>query len=302
MVLLSHRASGPGESIWADPWADEATSASTAAAAQQHYTTSRTDTCPPPAGWVIHFDPATGYPYYLHEATNESVWADSDGYFPTTGVPDVSGSASHQQGAYNANNGDGAAGGYGGGAAAYGGGWYHGVVGGEADRPPPTAPPVEPAQDQHGGDRGNGMYRDGQQGVMPSSKFFGPLHPEVFPSSSGGSPMACAPPAMESGGTRSSCTPRQQSAPPSVNDDGSVAGHHGCVHQQDSPGRYGAATGSVTGSAVPRSPNGQHSHAYEVSNAAAVANTKQTYRIGFDVVTVEDVLEERYEYTQGCFW
>ena len=96
----------------------------------------------------MHFDSNTGYAYYLHEATNNSVWANNDGSFPADGVPDVTGSSEGHHDLYNA-NGEGA------------GGfqqWDFGVFGG-GDRPPPTAPPLfsaslELAQGQNGGEEG----------------------------------------------------------------------------------------------------------------------------------------------------
>lgn len=45
------------------------------------------------------------------------------------------------------------------------------------------------------------------QGVMSTNNFFAAQHLEIYPSCSGGSPMASAPPAAESGGRRSSCSP-----------------------------------------------------------------------------------------------
>lgn len=45
------------------------------------------------------------------------------------------------------------------------------------------------------------------QGVMSTNDFFAAQQLEIHPSSSGGSPMASAPPATESGGLRSSCSP-----------------------------------------------------------------------------------------------
>lgn len=45
------------------------------------------------------------------------------------------------------------------------------------------------------------------QGVMSTNNFFAAQQLEIYPSCSGGSPMASAPPAAESGGRRSSCSP-----------------------------------------------------------------------------------------------
>ena len=70
----------------------------------------------------------------------------------------------------------------------------------------------------------------------------------------------------------------------------SPSGAHNRAH---SP--HGAASAAAAaGSAVSRSPDVHH-HGYGVSNTAAgAANSKQAFRLGFGVATVEDVLDERY--------
>lgn len=36
-----------------------------------------------PPGWSLHTDPASGHPYFLNDHSYESVWAESDGSFPS---------------------------------------------------------------------------------------------------------------------------------------------------------------------------------------------------------------------------
>lgn len=50
------------------------------------------------------------------------------------------------------------------------------------------------------------------QGVMATNAFFAARELEIRPTSSGGSPMASAPPAAESGGRRSFCSPSPATA------------------------------------------------------------------------------------------
>lgn len=35
-----------------------------------------------PDGWYFHYDPITGHPYYVHDTTHVSAWAEYDGSFP----------------------------------------------------------------------------------------------------------------------------------------------------------------------------------------------------------------------------
>ncbi|CAN0347016.1 unnamed protein product, partial [Ectocarpus fasciculatus] len=187
----------------------------------------------PPDGWSLHEDPTTSHAYYLHEATHESVWAESDGSFPR-----VNNNAAAEHG-----------GGGGGGEEDDGGGddacadWDAGInlgAGAAGGRPVPTAPPplsytlelaehgaqilnegkkTYPASESADGDEDKSMLLC-TQGVMSTNNFFAAQQLEILPSSSGGSPMASAPPAAESGGRRSSTSPlRPDATAPTAGDD-----------------------------------------------------------------------------------
>ena len=100
--------------------------------------------------------------------------------------------------------------------------------------------------------------------------------------------------------------PYTLAAPPT--DDGSLTGHdernhhhqhHQGVNQHSPSGvrsRSHSPHASAPAAAGPSvSQSSDVHHGYGVSNTAAgVANSKQTFRLGFGVVTVEDALDERY--------
>eukprot|EP00752_Nemacystus_decipiens_P003281 g3037.t1 len=190
-------------------------------------------------GNAYYYSETTGHGYYLHESSATSVWAGVDGSFPG-----VRGDPAAPEGAGTVPASDGervvGCGGEGGNAGDACADWDAGILMAEASaagrRPAPTAPPqlssapelaelqqAGPSEVGAGGEDGMEEGEDEEdeeedeeedtsmllctQGILSTNDFFAAQQLQIYPSCSGGSPMASAPPAAESGGRRSSCSP-----------------------------------------------------------------------------------------------
>ncbi|CAN0253476.1 unnamed protein product, partial [Hapterophycus canaliculatus] len=167
----------------------------------------------PPDGWSFHRDPDSGHGYYLRDATHESLWARPDGSFP--GISN-GGAAAEGSNLPTASDGGGD-----GDASAD---WDTAILF-TSEMPSPTAPPPfsstleleEARADATDGEDRLKEEEEGQeadksmllctQGVMSTNDLFAARELKIYPTSSGGSPMASAPLAAESGGRRSFCSP-----------------------------------------------------------------------------------------------
>eukprot|EP00903_Cladosiphon_okamuranus_P015042 g13917.t1 len=186
---------------------------------------------PPPDGWSFHHDLETGHGYYLHDASATSVWAGTDGSFPGVGGDATVAAAHGEDKTVGASEGEGRGIGVDGEGGVTGddacADWDAGIffMAAAGERPMPTAPPpfsstLEMAERQAGPGAGDGANEGEEeeeeqdtsmllciQGVMSTNDFFAARQLQIHPSCGGGSPMASAPPAAESGGRRSSCSP-----------------------------------------------------------------------------------------------